>query len=221
MRLSAIALLAGVAAVAADQTVTLFLPGFDAQSIEGKVIGSVRVSRLAYPERNHSLKTLQKGSVTSYVLNCPADADENDCGLPESGYTVIEGPSTLKMSYSYDDFSVNQACDLKGTTSAACSASYVDGGKTSQISTEIAVASIPYGGYQEVRLTATETGASATTGASGSATTATATATTAGTAASTSAEKTESTSTNAALPAVTAKAPWAVGGVAAALALVV
>lgn len=42
MRLSSIALLAGATAVAADNTVTLFLPGFDAQSIEGKVIGSVR-----------------------------------------------------------------------------------------------------------------------------------------------------------------------------------
>lgn len=43
MRLSSIALLAGATAVAADNTVTLFLPGFDAQSIEGKVIGSVRI----------------------------------------------------------------------------------------------------------------------------------------------------------------------------------
>lgn len=42
MRLSSIALLAGATAVAADNTVTLFLPGFDAQSIEGKVVGSVR-----------------------------------------------------------------------------------------------------------------------------------------------------------------------------------
>lgn len=30
------------AAAAAESTVTLFLPGFDAQSIDGKVIGSVR-----------------------------------------------------------------------------------------------------------------------------------------------------------------------------------
>lgn len=45
----------------------------------------------------------QSGSVTSYVLNCPEDVDDTECGLPAFGYTVIEGPSTLQMGYSYDD----------------------------------------------------------------------------------------------------------------------
>lgn len=44
MRFQSLAFLAGVTAVAADSTVTLFLPGFNAQSIEGKVIGSVGLS---------------------------------------------------------------------------------------------------------------------------------------------------------------------------------
>lgn len=115
---------------------------------------------------------------------------------------------------------INQACDLMGTTRAACTASYVASGRTSLISETVNIATIPYGGYQEVRITATQTGASATTGDSASASTATSTGTTAtDTASSASAQKTESTSTNAALPAVTGNAQWAVGGAAALLAL--
>lgn len=41
MRIQALALLAGITVVTAESTVTLFIPGFEAQSIEGKVIGSV------------------------------------------------------------------------------------------------------------------------------------------------------------------------------------
>lgn len=41
MRLQSLALLAGASVVAADSTITLFLPGFDTQSIEGKILGSV------------------------------------------------------------------------------------------------------------------------------------------------------------------------------------
>lgn len=41
--------------------------------------------------------------MTSYVLNCPDTVDDTECGLPAFGYTVIEGPSTLQMGYSYDD----------------------------------------------------------------------------------------------------------------------
>lgn len=41
MRLTSLALLAGASVVAADSTTTLFLPGFDVQSIDGKILGSV------------------------------------------------------------------------------------------------------------------------------------------------------------------------------------
>lgn len=44
MRVQSLALLAGAALAAADSTVTLFLPGFDVQSIEAKILGSVRTS---------------------------------------------------------------------------------------------------------------------------------------------------------------------------------
>lgn len=41
MRIQSLALLAGATAAIAAETVTLFLPGFDEQRIEGKVIGTV------------------------------------------------------------------------------------------------------------------------------------------------------------------------------------
>lgn len=43
MHLQSLALLTGVTAVLAAETVTLFLPGFDSQALEGQVLGSVRV----------------------------------------------------------------------------------------------------------------------------------------------------------------------------------
>lgn len=47
MRLQSLALLAGASIVAADSTTTLFLPGFDAQSLDAKVLGSVCQSSIA------------------------------------------------------------------------------------------------------------------------------------------------------------------------------
>lgn len=41
MRIQSLALLAGATTAIAAETVTLFLPGFDEQRIEGKVIGTV------------------------------------------------------------------------------------------------------------------------------------------------------------------------------------
>jgi hypothetical protein len=41
MHIQSLALLVGATAALAAETVTLFLPGFDEQQIDGKVIGSV------------------------------------------------------------------------------------------------------------------------------------------------------------------------------------
>lgn len=48
MRLQSLALLAGATAAIAAETVTLFLPGFDEQRIEGKVIGTVSAALPLY-----------------------------------------------------------------------------------------------------------------------------------------------------------------------------
>ncbi|KAJ5595190.1 uncharacterized protein N7459_001398 [Penicillium hispanicum] len=204
MRIQSLALLAGITVVTAESTVTLFIPGFEAQSIEGQVIGS-------------------SGSMTSYRLNCPSGADITKCGLPNGvDYTIAEGPSSVNYGFSYENSTITQSCVLQGTTQATCegSMSGSDGGTT--ISTAFKVSDIPYGGFQAVRVTATSLPGSASTGASPSATTATSTdgavvTTTSAPASTNGAEKTEST--NAAIPMVTGNARWAAGGVAAMMAL--
>jgi hypothetical protein len=50
MLFKSLALVAGATIAAADSTVTLFLPGFDAPSIDAKIVGSVRSLRSEYPE---------------------------------------------------------------------------------------------------------------------------------------------------------------------------
>lgn len=45
----------------------------------------------------------QDGPVTSYVLYCPPGTDEDECGIPSTGFTVAQGPSTYNMVYSYQD----------------------------------------------------------------------------------------------------------------------
>ncbi|KAJ5897084.1 uncharacterized protein N7473_006483 [Penicillium subrubescens] len=219
MHFKSLALVAGAAIAAADSTVTLFLPGFDAQSIDAKILGS-------------------SSTMTTYLLNCPPGADPNNCGLPDVGYRVTAGGSTVLYTMSYEEETISQSCKLEGTTSAFCWGAITSGTVTSTDSTSFGIATIPYGGFQAVHVTATQTGdASASTGASASAPTATMTKTTAsigstttatstGTASQTGSTGTSTASTsashssNAAMPMMTGNALWVAGGAAAALALV-
>jgi hypothetical protein len=52
MLFKSLALVAGATIAIADSTVTLFLPGFDAQSIDAKVLGSVWSLISTTPECN-------------------------------------------------------------------------------------------------------------------------------------------------------------------------
>lgn len=131
---------------------------------------------------------------------------------------------------------ISQTCKLDGTTSATCWATVVSGTMTSSESDSIGIATIPYGGFQAVHVTATQTsGAAASTGASASASTATstssgsgsnttgastATASQSGKSATSAASTTTSHSSNAAMPMMTGNGLWVAGGAAAALALV-
>ncbi|KAJ5286674.1 hypothetical protein N7478_002360 [Penicillium angulare] len=218
MHFNYIALVAGAAIAAADSTVTIFLPGFDAQSIDAKILGSSK-------------------SMTTYLLNCPSSEDSNDCGLPDTGLPVTADASTVIFTMIAEDETIAETCTVEGTTSAGCWATEItEGSAVSTISTKVAIVSLPYGGFMPVHVTATETGgASATTGASVSTTTAASTASgssgvasestgtasestgTASHAASSTPEGT-STSSNAGMPMMTANPLWVAGG-AAALAL--
>ncbi|RGP75920.1 hypothetical protein FLONG3_5500 [Fusarium longipes] len=78
-----LALFAGVIATAAAQTTTVnfFLPGFDDFAIEGSVVAV-------------------KGEATTVAINCAEGTDSSDCGIQEAR-TVVGGPSTMDISYSY------------------------------------------------------------------------------------------------------------------------
>jgi hypothetical protein len=40
--------------------------------------------------------------MTSYVINCASGVDSDDCGLPPDGMTVVQGPSSVILSYAMD-----------------------------------------------------------------------------------------------------------------------
>ncbi|KAH8735699.1 hypothetical protein BGZ61DRAFT_526748 [Ilyonectria robusta] len=74
----------GVAAVIAQSTtVNVFLPMYDAQDLEASIVAA-------------------DSAKTTFAVNCPKDADSNDCGITEA-QTFIYGPSTFYMSSSYSD----------------------------------------------------------------------------------------------------------------------
>lgn len=77
-----ISALAGAVSAESTTVVDLILPMVDQQTILASVVTA-------------------DATATSYVLNCPPDADANDCGIG-TGFTVFEGPSTLgwKLSMS-------------------------------------------------------------------------------------------------------------------------
>ncbi|KAJ5468807.1 hypothetical protein N7475_006559 [Penicillium sp. IBT 31633x] len=223
MRFQSVALLAGATTAIAAETVTLFLPGFDSQDINAKVLGS-------------------SGRTTTYLINCPGSSESEDCGIPANGITVVQGSSSVSLGYSFDKMTVAERCSYD-SVSVTCSVSLDERGLTTTMNSAVALTEFP-GAFMPVTVTATGTGgASATTGASASASTvasttgatlttsasttgSTATDATTGTSAagessdSSSAAATSQTETgNAAMPMITGNARWAAGGVAAALAL--
>ncbi|KAJ5312361.1 hypothetical protein PENANT_c011G05882 [Penicillium antarcticum] len=217
MHIASLALLAGATAVAAD-TVTLFMPGFDQQDLVGSVMGS-------------------SAKMTTYLVQCAADEDSVDCGVPPGGVTVIQGSSTAQINYGMEGITLDERCNYDAT-SVTCSGSMVESGISSAYNTAVPLSEIPGGALLPVSITASGTsGASATTGASVTASTAsstgasgmttsastgtaTGTSTSANESSSASATGTQTSSPNAALPLMTGNARWAaVGGVAAAFAV--
>jgi len=196
--LAALALLGSV--TAQNTTVSLPLLAFDSQTILASIIAS-------------------DSTATTFSLNCPEPTDFDSCGIPPS-FTVTQGPSTLHYvitadlsSASIDGLtqsgSVDYACQLTGTTSAVCTVTDTDnfdGTSTSFVdSTTLTDASDL--GYLPVTVTAGPTGNSeAKTTSSGSSKSSSA-----------SGSKTGVVTSNPGMPAVTAKAQWAIGGAAAAV----
>ncbi|GIK07397.1 hypothetical protein Aspvir_003060 [Aspergillus viridinutans] len=208
-------LTATAATVAAESTVSLFMPYADPQSLVAEVVGS-------------------SGSATTYVVNCASAGD--DCGMPSSGFTIVQGASTVQQTYSYDDYYAAYACNLDGTTSISCLISEMDSTTTRVTATAMTTDMGSF--FLPVVVTGTATaGAHATTGASVTGSTASATgktttlatsgpsatsgaqATGSSASASASASASHSSSGNAAVPQITGNVNWAVGGAAMAMAL--
>ncbi|PKX91000.1 putative GPI anchored glycoprotein [Aspergillus novofumigatus IBT 16806] len=204
-------LTATAATVAAESTVSLFMPYADPASFVAEVLGS-------------------SGSATTYRVNCASAGD--DCGMPSSGYTIIQGASTVKQIYSFDDYYVSYGCNLGGTTSISCLISQMDSTTTqvtdTDMTTDIGSFFLPVvvTGTATAGAHATTPGASVTGGtpsATGKTTLASsgpsATSGAQATGSSASASPSHSSSGNAAMPQITGNANWAIGGAAMAMAL--
>ncbi|GIJ90700.1 hypothetical protein Asppvi_009661 [Aspergillus pseudoviridinutans] len=209
-------LTATAATVAAESTVSLFMPYADSQSLVAEVVGS-------------------SGSATTYVVNCASAAET--CGMPPSGFTIVQGASTVQQTYSYDDYYAAYGCNLGGTTSISCVVSMTDSTTTRVSATAITTDMGSF--FLPVVVTGTATaGAHATTGASVTGSTASvtgkttlatsgpsatsgaqATGSSASASTSASASASHSSSGNAAVPQITGNANWAIGGAAMAMAL--
>ncbi|KAF7116234.1 hypothetical protein CNMCM5793_004310 [Aspergillus hiratsukae] len=206
-------LTATAATVAAESTVSLFMPFADPQSLVAEVLGS-------------------SDSATTYLVNCASPGEE--CGMPTDGFTIVQGPSTLQQTYSYNDYYAAYGCKLGGTTSISCQITQSDSTTTHVAATAMTESIASF--FLPVVVTGTATaGAPATTGASVSAGTASATATgsasatgkttlatgpsASGTQATASASTSHSSSGNAAMPQITGNANWAIGGAAMAMAV--
>ncbi|KAK0704253.1 hypothetical protein B0T21DRAFT_387836 [Apiosordaria backusii] len=102
--LSAIMASAQDVGAATTSVTSLFLPGFDKQTIWASVI------------------TAQPTAAT-YSLACPPDADSNDCGLG-TGLTIVQGPKTFSIDIAGDSVTQRYGCDLVGSE-ARCAGSVI------------------------------------------------------------------------------------------------
>ncbi|KAF9735993.1 hypothetical protein PMIN06_002536 [Paraphaeosphaeria minitans] len=101
------------AAKATGPIVSVILPGADDQTLVGSIVDV-------------------KSALTTLAVTCPSGTDGDDCGMPDGGMTVTQGPKTVAMSTVMAEESgspvmVNYgwACSLDGTTKADCTYSAV------------------------------------------------------------------------------------------------
>jgi len=100
--------LLGLRTATSQVTTSLFLPGFDQQTLVASVQGS-------------------SGSTTTMVLNCAPGTDDTDCGLSgfTDGLTYTVGPSSMAFTMSVAEEVDAVSCIMTGTTFADCTATAV------------------------------------------------------------------------------------------------
>ncbi|KAH8701006.1 hypothetical protein BGW36DRAFT_375384 [Talaromyces proteolyticus] len=218
-------------AAAADQTVTLFLPGFDPQALVASIAGS-------------------DASATTYAIQCAPGTSSDDCGAGD-GFTLIEGPKTAHLEMVDGDastFGYINNCILTDSPPAICTEVVTGHEANDPGTTTVTYEPSDYSSALIVVTVTAGSAAAASTAASVTAPTASATGTTASAAAGSTASAGQSTSTAAGtptstaastpsaaasaattkassvstggMPRVTGNVEWIVGGAAVAMALV-
>lgn len=110
-------------AVVAQTTVDLLLPIADPQPLEGSIVGS-------------------DASLTTYIISCPTGTPAEDCGMPDQGLAITQGPSSWIMTYDImGDGSYTQVaqCKLDQKKDEASCSMYLSAsmdGQTTETSTE-------------------------------------------------------------------------------------
>ncbi|CAG8303444.1 hypothetical protein PENNAL_c0010G06072 [Penicillium nalgiovense] len=103
MRFHTVAMLTGATAVAAGNTATLLLPGFEGQDLQASVVES-------------------NGDATTYKITCPKTAES--CGIPGEGMTAIAAPTSMQLqNINLQGTTGTVSCNVAGTTYASCQAS--------------------------------------------------------------------------------------------------
>ncbi|OBT70555.1 hypothetical protein VF21_10423 [Pseudogymnoascus sp. 05NY08] len=100
--LAALLLLAASASLGSTETVKLFVG--DAEAIAAESLGS-------------------DATATTYLLGCAATADATDCMFTEP-ITITQGPTTVRFTSAQGGVTIDNGCLLAGTTSAVCTYSY-------------------------------------------------------------------------------------------------
>jgi hypothetical protein len=79
---------------AQQETVSMFLPGADIQTLYASRIGSVCTAFLYSTTLNTFSNLAQDSSATTYFVGCPVNVDETNCGYPMA-FSVTQGPKTM------------------------------------------------------------------------------------------------------------------------------
>ncbi|EXJ75302.1 uncharacterized protein A1O5_01998 [Cladophialophora psammophila CBS 110553] len=59
------------------------------------------------------------------AISCPTNADMTECGFGPDAVTITYGPSTFLAAETLDPLSLMLDCNLKGTTAATCTETYI------------------------------------------------------------------------------------------------
>lgn len=112
----------GAQALAANQTVSVFLPIIDAQPLVASL-----AKQVGFFATNSTLSTdrdLQDGDIQTLVVKCPDGTESSKCGF-QTPATVTAGPSTLALTTVIgNSITVDLKCGIEKSTKASCTQVY-------------------------------------------------------------------------------------------------